>query len=220
MNFMQWLNSLDELLFEIVGWLLFYPVTLWCVVRRPQRMMAYAEAQLGLEEDKQYQDTLSPPVFLILSLLLAHAFETRFEGLNPVIASHHGLAGLINDDTSLLLLRAVIYGVFPLVLGFTMVRAEGASLDRGTLKGPFYAQCYVITPFLLMISIGDITLKHVAMVPGAIVLAAAFVFHLAVQTRWFAHRLNRRLMPSFFKALAGTLAAMLAALAIAVIFVL
>lgn len=28
MNFMQWLNSLDELLYEVVSWIVFFPVTL------------------------------------------------------------------------------------------------------------------------------------------------------------------------------------------------
>jgi hypothetical protein len=94
MNFMQWLNSLDELLFEILSWVIFFPITLWRIIRHPLSMMAYAEAQLALPEDDQYGDALSPPIFLVLSLLLAQALELTLVGTNAIVRSRHGLASL------------------------------------------------------------------------------------------------------------------------------
>lgn len=33
MDFMKWLNSLDELLYEVMSWLVFFPLTLWRALR-------------------------------------------------------------------------------------------------------------------------------------------------------------------------------------------
>lgn len=52
MNFVQWLNSLDELLYELMSWFVFFPVTLWKVLRHPLAMMRYAEDQLKLDDDR------------------------------------------------------------------------------------------------------------------------------------------------------------------------
>lgn len=40
MNFVQWLNSLDELLYELVGWLVFFPVTLWRILLHPLAVLS------------------------------------------------------------------------------------------------------------------------------------------------------------------------------------
>ena len=42
MDFFKLLRSLDELLFEILTWIIYYPRTLWMVVRRPLRMIDYS----------------------------------------------------------------------------------------------------------------------------------------------------------------------------------
>jgi len=39
MDFMRLLQSLEELLYELVSWLVFYPVTLWRTLTRPREMM-------------------------------------------------------------------------------------------------------------------------------------------------------------------------------------
>jgi hypothetical protein len=154
MPFMQWLNSLDELLYEIVSWIVFFPVTLWRVVRCPLGIMNYAQAQLAADEDDQFSETLSPPVFLVLALVIAHAVGIAVGGgVNPIVRSHHGLASLVNDNTTLLLLRIVIFSVFPLMLAARYGRKSTGTLNRKTLKSPFYAQCFVAAPFALTVSL-------------------------------------------------------------------
>ncbi|MGY4397230.1 hypothetical protein ACVWZA_002424 [Sphingomonas sp. UYAg733] len=52
MNFVQWLSSLDDLLYELMSWIIFFPVTLWRIVRHPLKTMQYAEAQLLLDPER------------------------------------------------------------------------------------------------------------------------------------------------------------------------
>lgn len=51
MNFVQWLNSLDEFLYELMSWIVFLPVTIWKILRHPLSTMEYAEAQLALGQE-------------------------------------------------------------------------------------------------------------------------------------------------------------------------
>ncbi len=207
MNFVQWLNSLDELLYELMSWLVFFPVTLWRIIRHPLATMAYAEEQLLLDPERQYRETVSPPIMLILTVVVVQAAGLAVDGgSSTIIRSRHGLAGLVNDNTSLLLLRLVLFGLFALVLATRKVRRSGTVLDRDTLKPPFYAQCYAISPFALLVSGGATIVGHpLPLIEGAGIAAviAAFLFYGVVQVRWFSHELNQSLLRSFVDASIG-----------------
>ena len=72
MHFMQLLQALDELLYEIMSWLVFFPLTLWRSLTRPLRTMDYSDRELAGQAEQQYDDTLSPPLFLLIALLVSH----------------------------------------------------------------------------------------------------------------------------------------------------
>lgn len=200
MNFMAMLKSLDELLYEVMSWLIFYPVTLWRALTRPLAMMDYSDHELGQSDEEQYTDTLRPPLFLLLSLLLAHGLELVVVGDSPLIASKRGLAALVTDDTSLLLMRLVIFSVFPLIFAARMVRLQHKGLTRNSLRRPFYAQCYAVAPFALVMSVAGILLQlHPlwAGITGLAVGAVALIVFGLVQARWFSQHLKRGLLAGF-----------------------
>ncbi|MGO4837965.1 permease, partial [Rhizobiaceae sp. 2RAB30] len=126
MDFMRFLKSVEELLYELVSWLVFYPVTFWRSVTRPAKMMRYADLELGDRLEEQYKDTLSPPLFLLITLLIAHGVELALLARQDRSA----LPAIFASDTNLLILRAVMYGIFPLVMAVTLVRGRKIRLDR------------------------------------------------------------------------------------------
>lgn len=194
MTFMQFLKSLDDLLYELVTWLVFYPVTLWRTLRRPWSMMEYADDELQDSEDEQYTDTLSPPIFLLLTLLLCHAVEIALFGQNPLIASQQGMSRYIKDDTSLLLMRMLFFSVFPLILSVNLLWRQKVPLTRDSLKRPFYAQCYPASAFALVLSLGLAMVQlHRWPAVEAIGLATtviAFLWFGGLQSYWFARTLG------------------------------
>jgi|APFEC2959095171_1045051.scaffolds.fasta_scaffold00028_21 hypothetical protein len=200
MHFMGLLKSLDELLYEVMSWLIFYPITLWRSLRRPLAMMNYSDREQGQAEERQYADTLPPPLFLLISLLLVHALELLVVGDSPLIASHQRLAALVDDDTTLLIMRLVVFSVFPIIFAAQVVRAQHKVLTRDTLRRPFYAQCYAAAPFALVLSIAGILIQidwlevqFAGVMLGALAL---FVFGL-VQARWFAQHLHCSVVAGF-----------------------
>lgn len=223
MNLMQWLNSFDELLFEVLSWLVFFPVTLWRVLRHPLSMMAYAETQLALPDDDQYGDTVSPPIFLVLSLLISQALELALTGTNAIVQNRHGLAGLVDDNTSLLLLRLILFGVFPLLMATRLVRKRGAGLDRRTLKPAFYAQCYLAAPFALCLGLGATLMTQswdLVRVAGIGTMAVTLLLYGIVQTRWFATQLAQSHARAFANASFGMVESLIIAALVAALFAL
>ncbi len=220
---MKWLNSIGELLYEVMSWLIFYPITLWRTIRTPLAMMSYADDELRDPSDQQFTDTLNPPLFLVLSLVLTHAADQALGGgTNPIVARQTGLASLITDDTSLLVFRLLLFSMFPLLMATRFLRARHIPLTRQRLKAPFYAHCYACAPFSLFLGLG-VSLAHTT-VSGAHVLGpalsiGALLGYVTALTLWFAHHLRQSKWRGFLNTVRAFVEAAVAAIAIGALFV-
>lgn len=193
MNFFNLLQSLDELLYEVMSWLVFYPITLWRTLVRPLQMMDYSDIEQGDASDEQYTDTLSPPLFLLLSLILVHAAEIALVGNDAVITSKVGLAAFVSNNTDLIILRIVSFSLFPVMLATRMVRAQKLQVNRDTLRAPFYSQCYVAAVLAMMLGGAVILIKLAhdwsVLAGGALALVGLLWFGF-LQTAWFNQHLK------------------------------
>lgn len=210
MNFFQFLKSLDDLLYEVVSWLVFYPVTLWRTARHPMAMTDYASSELRKAPERQYDEALSPPILLLLTVILAHGIELALIGDSKLIEETNGIAGLINDDTSLILLRIVAFATFPLIFAVQTLRKQHVKLGRRQLEPAFFSQCYINAPFALLISLAA-TFSQVPQ-PWArglalILFVPGLLGYLAVQTAWFRKALNVGLGRASMNALSAYLLA-------------
>lgn len=223
MDFMKWLNSLGDLLYEVMSWLIFYPITLWRTMTNPLAMMRYSDAELHDQEDEQFDDTLNPPLFLVLSLLLTQALDTALGGgTNPIIAQKSGLAAYITDSTTLLALRLILFSLFPLMYAARLLRAKHVKLTRKRVKPPFYAQCYACAPFSLFLGVG-MSLSHIAdpaaQMAAPIVSLGALLAYLSAQTLWFMRNLNQHAVRGLGNALRAFFEAALAFVFLAILIV-
>jgi hypothetical protein len=197
MDFVKLLRSFEEFLYEVMAWLLFYPRTLWRVIRQPLAMMRYSDQEQHDKEERQYDDAISPPLFMMISIVIAHLLE---------MAVHHngtlrdGIRGIFQTDQTFFLLRCVVYSLYPLIFAGALVRRRGVVLDRDSLRAPFFAQCYVTAPATLVWGVAAIGLRMqnlaVVLVSGATLLGVV-VWFLSVQTRWFQERTEMPLSRAF-----------------------
>lgn len=180
---MNLLRSAELLLYEVVSWLVFYPMTLWRCIIRPISMIAYAEQEMTRPPEDQFAEALSPPIFLFLTLMIAHMIQ------RGIFHNQAVFEGVLADQRNLLILRAVAFSLFPLLLGIQHLRLSGQVLSRKTLRPMFYAQCYVTVPFVLMLDLsmmlGNSTVEWAK--PGA---ATVFLSGLG----WYAVALMRGFM--------------------------
>lgn len=148
MDFLKLLRSLEELLYEVIVLLVFYPRTMWLTLRHPQRMMDYADTELGDVQSGQYTDTVSPPLFLMLTLALSYGLGQALH-----VAPKGAMPSQLADPEHLLAFRAVLFSIVPLFLSLKLLSDLRITLDRETLRSPFYAQCFVTAPFALVSSL-------------------------------------------------------------------
>ena len=72
MDLLKTLRSFEELLFEAVSWLVFYPLTLWRILRGPLAAMDYSDREQSDSEERRYDDALSPPLREMAELRLKY----------------------------------------------------------------------------------------------------------------------------------------------------
>jgi hypothetical protein len=189
MDFMKILKSFEEFIFEAVSWLVFFPLTLWRVVRHPLRMARYADEELSDPLREQFKDALSPPLFLLLALLIAHALEIVTQAQLP--EQRNRLAEVVfGTEQNLLMYRTITFGVWPLIGSLYLLRRQRIAIDRETLRRPFYVQCYLAAPFALVLSTGAAFVGHAgttAPLVGAAIMLVACVWYVAVQSHWLRH---------------------------------
>ena len=182
MDFMKLLKSIEELLYELITWFVFYPLTLWRIISHPLTMLDYAQKELSEKEEEQFDDAVSPPILLLLTLVLLHLAESAF---NAAWAS--ALPALLHDDRNLLILRALVFSLFPLFYATAGLRSRGARLTRRTLKPAFYSQSYATVQFVLSFTLGLQAISfdgHYLGLFGWAIMVLGAGWYLAVQTAW------------------------------------
>jgi hypothetical protein len=215
---MKLLQSLEDLLYEVIVWLVFYPKTLWLSLRYPQSMMDYADTELGDVQSAQYTDMLSPPLFLMLSLAISHGIGLAFN----VDVPHAQTPQLLTDSEHLLIFRVMVFSFFPLAMSLRLLLGLRLQLDREALRAPFYSQCYVTAPFALAFGLAY-TLGHIARPHSAAFASIGFtlatVWYVRQQAEWFAAKLGTSTLRSWATAITtfvgGVVAILLAAAVVA-----
>jgi hypothetical protein len=151
LDFLKLLRSFEDLLFEVLTWIIYYPRTLWMVVRHPLQMLDYSNHEQMDEEQEQYTDTMSPPLLLLLTLVFAHVVEINTHQ-ESIRAGSAMARAIVASDQNVIALRAVVFGLLPLFGAANYVRSKNLPLERKYLRGPFFAECYAATVFALMVA--------------------------------------------------------------------
>ncbi|MDM9623310.1 MULTISPECIES: permease [unclassified Rhizobium] len=176
MDFMKLLKLLEELLYEMVSWLVFYRITMWRSSVGPFRMMQYADDELADRPESPSYPSDRTCGFQRPSLDLCGRSPSR--------------APFINRQSPAA--RGVISGVLPLVMAVTLVKRKKIRLTRETLRPPFYSQCYVASLFVLFAGFGlDLILipHQSGLAAGIGVVAVATIWYGLAQVRWFRYDL-------------------------------
>jgi hypothetical protein len=210
---MKLLRSFEEFTFEAVSWVVFYPLTLWRILTRPLRMMAYSDAEQQKNPDARYDESLSPLVLLLITIFAVHGIEAalNLEAKAPSLA----VQSLLSSPQTLALFRAIAFSLIPLAAAVILLRRTGVKLSRDSLRPPFFAQCYLATPCCLAAGAGFVVMQRpdVLNAIGASLVVAAGAWFVFTQTRWFRQRLG----VGWFSAAATTVWALVCALGCVVV---
>lgn len=194
MDFLRILRSFEEFVYEALIWLVLVPRTLARIVLRPRRMAAYASSELDIaSSEERFGDAVSPPLLLILCVLLAHFVDVTLRPQTPDVSDSLAHA-LFASEQNLLLYRTIAFGVWALAGAICLLLWKRAPINRRTLRAPFYEQCYLVAPFALLLSIGMSFMLRGSQVDdssvaiGACLTVVASLWFSAVQVAWVRHR--------------------------------
>ena len=100
-------------------------------------MMERTESELKLAPAEQFRDVVSPPIFLLLTVVAANGIEVAVVGNNPLIDDGIGLATMITDNTSLILFRLIAFAALPVISAVFALAVMRRPVDRDTLQPIF-----------------------------------------------------------------------------------
>lgn len=192
MDFLKLLRSLEEFLYELCTWFLFFPRTLYRVIVHPRRMAQYVNTELTQKLDKQFDDAISPPMFLMLAVLVAHGVELLMH--QQIVGIGQLSRTVFGNEESLLLYRSITFAVWPLIATVHMLRRKKTPLTRESLRRPFFMQCYLTAPFAVALSSSMVFVRlpgELSTHIGIAVSVLAFLWYAVVQAGWLKVALQR-----------------------------
>ena len=187
MDLLKLLRSFEDLLFELLSWIIYYPLTLWRVLVRPLDMVAYSRHEESQAVNERYTDTLSPPLFLLATIALLHAVELA-SGTTSLTAKTAIARAMTASDENLIVARSMLFALLPLFAAWRYVVARGLPLERKFLRPPFYGQCYLAAVYAMLLSGAIILAKQVSgagAIIGEVLAVAATGWYLVIQTLEF-----------------------------------
>lgn len=197
MDFYKLIKSLDELVFEILSWLYFYPRTLIRTLLRPFGLMLDTEKRMDEDPDPAWGDRIGPPLFLALTLAVIHGVEIGIGIDTTADYKNDAIKELMSDDTNLLAVRIVLFGVLPLLAAARELKVRGMRMTKSALQAPFYAQCYPAAGYAVLVNttyfaahdlLTSSPMTGAAILFGGLLISVLWIGF--VETRWFHRRLE------------------------------
>jgi hypothetical protein len=210
MDFLKILKSFEEFVYEALTWLVLMPRTLLRIIASPLRMTAYVDEEMDKDETR-FKAAVSPPLLLILCVLIAHFVDLAFRaGSTEKMSTLGGV--ILASEQNLLLYRTIAFGVWALAGAICLLITLGHPVDRETLRRPFYEQCYFVAPYALAVSISSSLLlmqpEWTDAAAGVIALTA-MIWFFAVEVAWIRRRGHlpvwRALLAAFFVVATGAM---------------
>lgn len=67
MDFVGAMKTIEQFVYELISWVLFYPLTMLRVLIRPMQMTDYVLIESGKDEKEAFSTAIRPTLFLLLS---------------------------------------------------------------------------------------------------------------------------------------------------------
>ena len=152
MDFSEVVRQIEQFIYELFMWVIFYPATLFRVVFRPSRMMDYVRGELMISPDVAFGSAIRPPLFLFLSIAIGSIIAPISAAQTLAFSEDAFGRWLTASWFNLLMFRTLGFSVYALVGALLFDWITPGSITRDTLKLPFYQQCYIVGPFALVLS--------------------------------------------------------------------
>ena len=193
MDFLKLLKSLEDFVYEALTWIILLPRTLLRILFQPLRMTGYADSRLLSDSEARFKEAISPPLLLILCVLISHFIDLGVRA-NPGIEGGYLEHALLGSEQNLLVYRTIAFGVWALAGAAYYLLRAGRTIDRDTLRAPFYEQCYLVAPFAFIVSVGVTSVsvgQAWAVLAGVVSSLAGTLWFVGAQTAWVRRKTSQ-----------------------------
>ncbi|MDH4869876.1 hypothetical protein [Pseudomonas sp. BN515] len=174
------------------------------MLRNPIAVSLYTRQQLAEQPDRRFSGMLSPPLMLILSIVLAHL-------LGFAIADRP--SPWIFGEWLTLLVRSLSYGLYVLMPAMAMLRVRRVRMSPTTLREPFYIQCYLASPLSIVLIAANL-LAGIQVVLAMVLTILVCIWYVFSQIALLRRLLDLPLLPATFIAISRFIVATLIILAL------
>jgi hypothetical protein len=154
MDFLKIIESVEELLYRIALWIILVPRTLFFVMRRPQLINRYVTAQSKQLPEERFKEMMSPMLFWCLIGIVPHLMLLDYLATIPtsrVSTELEWISFMKQPFATRLIVIAITAIAGPLAIARKVLKETGHVVDRDTLRSPFSAQCYCLTPVYILL---------------------------------------------------------------------
>lgn len=179
MDFSKTLKSIEDVVYEVMVWILFLPKTLFRVTFQPKWGMDYILEEFNpkKEPDDRFDEYLSPVLLWLITTVIPFSLVLVFSG--ELKEGESVFAKAVSSDN---FLKSALYMmIVPFVYIVSIEMKNKQSIRRSSLKRAFYKHCYALTPGLWLTAIFSImgfAISPVFIIPAlaALPIYEAFVF--------------------------------------------
>ena len=143
---------IEKGVFEILMWILFFPLTLFRMIFRPRTTLAYVRQEVAKadledgDDDASFESAVRPALFLFLAVVIAAVLVPLTpEEIAEYQQTDLGKA-LLGSWISLVAYNTVIFSIMPLTGAVLLDLLTPGRMTRRTLRLPFDQQCYIGAP--------------------------------------------------------------------------
>ncbi len=184
MDFLGAMKAIEQFAYELMSWVLFFPLTIYRVIVNPVRMMDYVAAETEKDETVAFAAAMRPTLFLLLALTIG-VLTVPFTEAEVLIISATRLGKAITDSwVTLVMFRMIVFTAFPIAGALIHDLFTPGEVDRNTLKKPFLQQCYIMAPFALITS-PCLTLASRGDLWAGLALLVSVIWLITVETLFF-----------------------------------
>lgn len=173
MDFLKLIQSLQDLIFEIVVWALLIPKTMFQAIFRPAWMVNYVNQEFEKPVDNQYDDYMPPGLFFLAMAVIPSALFAWVQNMD------FNLFESLSQLNEANLLTSAFTTLVSILINLVWIKwLAKHPVKRSGLKRLFMIQCYLVTPsqliYILLISFG---LETLGVITVSLIGTALLVFY-------------------------------------------
>lgn len=184
MDFSNVIKQIEQFIFELLMWVIFYPYTLLRIMFRPIKTLNYVAREIRVDPDIAFGNAIRPPLFLCFCIAIGSVISPLGAEQAAELAQTDVGAWITKSWVNLLALRTLGFAIFALAGALVYDWVTPGAVTRETLKLPFYQQCYICGPFALGFSPALVRFEAAPEAILPLLLALEF-WLIAMQTLFF-----------------------------------